>query len=477
MAKGLYRADWAGLLPFCEFEPRDRADARRAAAAATQKMRQPLTKPMLTSLLVLLMSSCTGAGHLHRQNISLSTIKRMKAWMATGQWNAKLALPAGWKVKHGGSPCNYVLDPSHCCYRIDLQERLRSMAAWSEAAQLPQHKPILYLYSGIDLISAFGLFPNSSAYMLTSFLDAYPVAENSTDGNLFGYVHFCLGDSICAQQMMDDATHWFHHTMCMSFRSSMSVIMESVFSRHGTLPALLLQLKLAGMELISGEVTYHALQDSALCRSPGSNCKDQRDTHEVIKGISLEVQRRESQQQQRVKQRVAYTSGFFSRSTASALLHDLLRDQATDKPSSDSVILVSKAIHYEGEGRWNQSHARHEHASWLAHALARESTAIDVVVQDRSGAGCELMGHGVGGGHGGGSSGGGDFSVRAYGNCTRTAPQTDLVPDELPDACAAAASAAPQGGLHFGWGHPNQHYTTHEGCLFVYERGYRQVSL
>ena len=400
----------------------------------------------------------------------------MKAWMATGQWSAKLTLPAGWKVKHGGSPCNYVLDPSHCCYRIDLQERLRSMAAWSEAVQLPQREPVLYLYSGIDLMGAFGLFPNSSAYMLTSFLDAFPVAaksqgsDNAINQDLFASVHDCLGTRECAQQMMDDAAHWFHHTMCMSFRSSMSVIMESVFRRHGTLPALLLQLKLAGMELVSGEVTYHVLQDSAPCRSAGSNCKDERDSREVIKGIALDVHRKEHHQQ-KVKQRVAYFSGFFSRSTASALLHDLLlRDQAGDEPSSDSVILVSKAIHYEGEGRWNQTHARREHASWLAHALARESTAIDVVVQDRSGAGCELMGHTVG------SGGGGDFSVRAYGNCTRTVPQTDLVPDELPDVCAAAASDAPQGGLPFGWGHPNQRYTTHEGCLFVYERNYRQVT-
>lgn len=70
-----------------------------------------------------------------------------------------------------------------CCYRTDLRTRLASMAEWSAhpAQGLPQTLPVLYPYSGVDLVTAAGLFPRAPAYFLCAYHPSFMPAFYPSD--------------------------------------------------------------------------------------------------------------------------------------------------------------------------------------------------------------------------------------------------------------------------------------------------------
>ncbi len=131
-----------------------------------------------------------------------------------------------------------------------LQSRLATQSQWSRKA-LPAHlhqSPVMYIFSGMDLVTAAGFFPNAPEYLLVAEL--HP-------GTLE-----CYESPGCASHAGHSARSWLGHVSGHSFSSSSTGVMMSYFKEpHGILPSLLLSLSLLGRDIVG----------AALSHAPGPN--------------------------------------------------------------------------------------------------------------------------------------------------------------------------------------------------------------
>ena len=85
------------------------------------------------------------------QSLSSKDIAMMQNWLARPEF-PELVAAADLKERvpqPKTAMCDAMYDQQHCCYRADLGKRMRLMNDWSKP-RLPQHHPVLYLYSGVD---------------------------------------------------------------------------------------------------------------------------------------------------------------------------------------------------------------------------------------------------------------------------------------------------------------------------------------
>ena len=281
-----------------------------------------------------------------RQVLSSTDIQLVRGWLSRPDF-PQLIVATDLKVrvpKHNVSMCNVMNQPTSCCYRTDLEERIHSMMNWSKP-RLPQHFPVLYMYSGVDLFNAFGLFPDSPAFVLCAYHQKF---MKGTAMDLFSKVRACMESTNCSKGMVDSAIMWYRHTLCLSLRSSMSSWMAGKhFPKFGTLPALLLETKLLGMEIL----------DATAIATPS------------VDGIVLRVQRGG-----RPVQKLIYLASVFSNVTARAIFQEIAQHV-----SLSHVVLLTKGALLEGGSR-----QRETHAAWLADML-RSKTQLQAIVQDYSG--------------------------------------------------------------------------------------------
>ena len=107
--------------------------------------------------------------------------------------------------------CDPVRNHKTCCERVDFKERIFQISEWSEHNKLNDF-PILYLFSGLDLINAIPIFPKSSHYILAA---DHPTTANKN-------ILECLKSSSCKIKLAKLARDWYEHVACLGFRSSMS---------------------------------------------------------------------------------------------------------------------------------------------------------------------------------------------------------------------------------------------------------------
>ena len=281
-----------------------------------------------------------------RQALSSKDIQLMRDWLSRPEF-PELVAATDLKARvpqPKAKMCDVMNNQEACCYRTDLDQRMRSMMAWSRP-RLPQHLPVLYLYSGVDLFNAFGLFPDSPAFVLCAY---HPAFMAGTAMDLFSEARTCMESKDCSKRMVDSAIMWYRHTLCLSLRSSMSSWMAG---RHfpivGTLPALLLETKLLGMEILGATAVAAPSVD----------------------GIVMRVRRGGGP-----VQKVIYIASVFSNATADAIFQEIAQHV-----SLSHVALLTKGALLEGG-----SSERKTHAAWLAEQL-RSRTQLQAIVQDDSG--------------------------------------------------------------------------------------------
>ena len=129
-----------------------------------------------------------------------------------------------------------------------LRARLDTQRNWSERV-LPAASaalPVMYMFSGMDLLTAAGLFPQ--ARRVTLFAEH---ALGSPE---------CFTNRSCVIAAAGSAAAWFRHTAHRYFRTTNSADMRAIFSR-GVLPAMLLSLHLLGHEIVHAEIATTAAPD------------------------------------------------------------------------------------------------------------------------------------------------------------------------------------------------------------------------
>ena len=126
-----------------------------------------------------------------------------------------------------------------------VHERVESQRRWSEVSVLGRWRalPVVYLFSGMDLVNALGLFPLAPSYSLVA-----PFASGDVD---------CLRDIKCASLAAGVAKKWFEHAVDRRWRTTNTRLMETLFGSTscGVLPALLLCLELVGCDVVSSTTT------------------------------------------------------------------------------------------------------------------------------------------------------------------------------------------------------------------------------
>jgi hypothetical protein len=123
-----------------------------------------------------------------------------------------------------------------------LRERITALSNFS-TSNLPRatHSlPVLYLFSGSDLITAHALFAASPEYHLVA---DFPVGHPS-----------CFLDAACASQANASTVAFFKHWAALRFARQSTNLMRRTFERVGQLPALLVLLRLMGQPVIHATV-------------------------------------------------------------------------------------------------------------------------------------------------------------------------------------------------------------------------------
>lgn len=119
-----------------------------------------------------------------------------------------------------------------------LRERLEEVGRFSRASlPLVTHAlPVLYLFSGSDLLTAAALFPTAPDYTLVADL---PHGEPA-----------CFLEPACMARANASSHAFFAHWEGLRFARQSSNSMRRAFARTGVLPALLLSLRLVGEPIL-----------------------------------------------------------------------------------------------------------------------------------------------------------------------------------------------------------------------------------
>ena len=165
----------------------------------------------------------TYAARLKDERSDAAMEAAMRAWMASPELDIAARFPDDAKV---------------------LADRLAAQRAWGEGS-LPatahgRTLPVFYAFSGMDLLTAAGFFPDSPDYTL--------LAEFSVGDE------FCFTRPDCVEQATASAVGWFRHVAERHFRTTNTKTMLELFAPPvGVLPALLLSLRILGHELVRVE--------------------------------------------------------------------------------------------------------------------------------------------------------------------------------------------------------------------------------
>ena len=344
----------------CAVAALQQLDAGATSAAERSAPSFIAQRSAISERLVSLMEAARKAEALHeletkrkprRQTLSPSDVELLRNWSRVRPELPELIAAPDLTARipvAGTRSCDAVRDPSHCCYRTNLTERLEAMTSWSRT-RLPQRLPVLYLYSGVDLINAFGIYPDSPAFVLLAYHPAFSAGKMHDP---FSEARSCLRSAQCAHNMVKSAILWYRHTLCLGLRTSMSAWMSGKhFPVYGVLPSLLLTTQLLDMSIVGAAVvaSYH------------------------VDGIILNVTRNGGPVQQ-----ILYLSAVFSGDSAKPIFDEIERHVSL-KP----FTLLTKAALIEGTSLAQEA-TRALHAKWLGEQL-RSRAELEAVVQDTSG--------------------------------------------------------------------------------------------
>ena len=125
-----------------------------------------------------------------------------------------------------------------------LRSRLFALGSFSSAVypQVVHSLPVLYMFSGSDLLTAHALFPHAPSYHLVAdFPTGHPT---------------CFVDAACAAKANESASAFFRHWANLRCARQSTNLMRRAFVSSGQLPALLLSLRLMGQPVV--HATLHA---------------------------------------------------------------------------------------------------------------------------------------------------------------------------------------------------------------------------
>ena len=147
-----------------------------------------------------------------------------------------------------------------------LRERITALSDFSTSnfPRTTHGLPVLYMFSGTDLITAHALFPNAPEYHLVA---DFPVGHPS-----------CFLDAACTSQANESATAFFKHWANLRFARQSTNLMRRAFERVGQLPALLVSLRLMGQPLI------HAVTQDVMPPSLSAGIKTRVSAKHLIAG-------------------------------------------------------------------------------------------------------------------------------------------------------------------------------------------------
>ena len=130
-----------------------------------------------------------------------------------------------------------------------LRERLQALGSFSQQTfpQVVHSLPVLYMFSGSDLLTAHALFPHAPSYHLVA---DFPTGDPS-----------CFLDAACASKANESASAFFKHWANLRFARQSTNLMRRAFATSGQLPALLLSLRLMGQPVVHAHATADAATD------------------------------------------------------------------------------------------------------------------------------------------------------------------------------------------------------------------------
>ena len=119
-----------------------------------------------------------------------------------------------------------------------LRSRLHALGSFSHAVypQVVHSLPVLYMFSGSDLLTAHALFPHAPSYHLVA---DFPTGTPA-----------CFVDAACAAKANESASAFFKHWANLRFARQSTNLMRRAFVSSGQLPALLLSLRLMGEPVV-----------------------------------------------------------------------------------------------------------------------------------------------------------------------------------------------------------------------------------
>ena len=164
---------------------------------------------------LILVTTCDAAlRHETTQSAPCELIEEMNKWAASSAKSLTAAFPAAVAALHG---------------RVAT---LNSFCA-GVFPQVVHSLPVLYLFSGMDLLTAHGCFPHAPQYaLLADFGTGDPE---------------CFASPSCLLRANESAFTFFQHWANLGFsRQSTNVMRRTFASKVGVLPALLLCLRLIG---------------------------------------------------------------------------------------------------------------------------------------------------------------------------------------------------------------------------------------
>lgn len=131
---------------------------------------------------------------------------------------------------------------------LALEKYVNSLKEWSNSHRRNSvSPPTMYFFSGADLYSLMGLFPNAPAYGM--------VAEFAP-----GDVE-CLMEAGCTEIATKRVVSWYKHIASCLFGFSITVYMKEFFEKQtGILPAFLLILKIMKEKVVHIETTETSLK-------------------------------------------------------------------------------------------------------------------------------------------------------------------------------------------------------------------------
>ena len=139
-------------------------------------------------------------------------------------------------------------------------------SGWAARAIPQEYRklPVLYVFSGLDMTTALGLFPESDEYLFLAEFPAVAAGHEALLTNPRSYQdaskHKELAD--IAQQYLD------HQKGSTAFGgATISATMRTAFSPRGTLPALLATLAIFGYEIVGASTLPHSDLDATAVRA------------------------------------------------------------------------------------------------------------------------------------------------------------------------------------------------------------------